>query len=660
MPDDREPWNQGVRGQQVLPLINLDCEVLRVPAGPGTGKTFGLKRRVVRILHPDGLGVASHRVLVCTFNRVIADELREEIAKELEPYGLDSPDVRTVRALAAGLANQMLRFLLPEESEAMIYDVRHAHPGIDELYDRTQSRAMRALREHEAGVGEHTALATAVRQWLTDHGVSLIGDLPRAVEAQLRGGDFGDQRYDHIIIDEFQDLTEVEIRLLLGLGSASVRIVAVGDRKQSIYAFRGNEGGGLEALPAMVGHEVTDHTMDECQRCPGAIVRLANDVMSIYNEPLRATQDNEGFIYQVHHRTPAAEQARIAREVVRTYRERPQDRHLVLVTRRKWGYDLRNAIRAIDASIQAPTVFSEDVLETWPTREAFIFLSIVGNGQDAAAMRDWISYREPDSEGRNWKAPHRNAAAYAWIKDTQGVLDIEKVRALAQLNERDLSGSGRGYVLGRLRRLVDLLESLPADANPADLVDHVLNPNLWVTDSSPEFARDDILRLHAEATELLEADSQLSIGSLVDRLRYRIATRQPLGVEEQPGIRIVTMWGAKGLTADFVYITGLCDEALPGPYDTESTGLTAGEYELEQLRLLYVSLTRAKKALVVSRPLKIKRGQVKPLHLSVRSAGSRFWQDLAQCRFFADIPAGHLPNSAPGESWLGNDLSVLE
>ena len=114
-----------------------------------------------------------------------------------------------------------------------------------------------------------------------------------------------------------------------------------------------------------------------------------------------------------------AEQARIAREVVRTYRERPQDRHLVLVeTRSKWGYDLRNAIRAIDASIQAPTVFSEGRSGDLANVRGVYFLSIAGNGQDVAAMRDWISYREPDSEGGIPEAPHRNAAAYAWIKQS--------------------------------------------------------------------------------------------------------------------------------------------------------------------------------------------------------------------------------------------------
>ena len=72
-----EPWNDGVEGTLVLPVINHDAPILRVEAGPGTGKTFGLVRRVERILHPDGLAASPSRVVVVAFNRVIAKQLEQ-------------------------------------------------------------------------------------------------------------------------------------------------------------------------------------------------------------------------------------------------------------------------------------------------------------------------------------------------------------------------------------------------------------------------------------------------------------------------------------------------------------------------------------------------------------------------------------------------------
>jgi superfamily I DNA/RNA helicase len=95
-----EPWNTDVRGEQVLPLINADAQTIRVEAGPGTGKTFGLARRVERILHPDGFAAKGRDVLVVAFNRVIAKQLSENIGARLKTFKHDGePAIRTIHAL---------------------------------------------------------------------------------------------------------------------------------------------------------------------------------------------------------------------------------------------------------------------------------------------------------------------------------------------------------------------------------------------------------------------------------------------------------------------------------------------------------------------------------------------------------------------------------
>lgn len=654
--DELPPWLVGVRGEQVIPLITEDHANLRVPAGPGTGKTFGLRRRVLRLLHPLGEGLAADEILVCSFNRVIAADLKAEIAEELAEHHLGLPAVRTVHGLAAALQGAMPRCLLPQEIEAMVYDIRERDPAISEAFV-DQRGALRALREHEAGLASHPALATAIREWLTAHGADLIGDLPRAVEARLRGGDFGDTRYRHVIIDEFQDLTETEVRLLLALRAEAGSVVVLGDKKQSIYAFRGNEGRGLEAFSELVDGPVHDHVMDECQRCPSEVVDLANDVMAIYHEPLQPVRGPGAQVHVLHFGTPHQEHERIATEAIRAYRAHPGKKHLVLVTRRRWGYAVRDAIRELDPEVTAQTVFAEDILETWPAREAFILLSIIGDPLDAASLRDWLSYQAPDAEGKNWKATKRNAPAYLNVWNEQGVLSLDRALALADRPLKEFGGSGRGRVHQRLLRLRELHKALPDDRSPRSIVDYLLDGDRWVVANStfPELAREDIDRLHREAACMLDEDATLSLKQIVEQLRARIATREPVGQAEDADVKIVTLWGAKGLTADFVYIVGLCDEALPGAHDPGATGLTAEEHELEQLRLLYVSLTRAKESLVISRPTKILRGEVPALGLA-RGPGSGYYQRLSVCRFFEDIPQAHFPASVNGATWAGLDL----
>src|SRR5215467_13148029 len=126
-----ESWNDGVRGTQVLPLINTDAETMRVEAGPGTGKTFGLVRRVERIMHPEGLGVSGKDVLVVAFNRVIAKQLGTEINERLQTFDHEgSPRIRTIHALCLEVIGEILRLLLPHEREAMVYDVLEKYSSL--------------------------------------------------------------------------------------------------------------------------------------------------------------------------------------------------------------------------------------------------------------------------------------------------------------------------------------------------------------------------------------------------------------------------------------------------------------------------------------------------------------------------------------------------
>jgi DNA helicase-2/ATP-dependent DNA helicase PcrA len=646
------PWLEDIHPGQVSPLIESDEPIIRVQAGPGTGKTLGIRRRVLRLLHREGLNVEPERVLVCAFNRAIAKDLEREIGEQLEPHALALPVIKTVHALCADIARSDARLLLPHEIEEMIYDVRMANPSVNARYDRRQAKAVRALREHEAGLVDHPALMSAVRQWLADHGAGLVGDVPRRVEAAMRGGETISHSYDHVVVDEFQDLTTTEAKVVVALRAEGGHLVAVGDRKQSIYAFRGNAEKGLAALPELVKGDIADHPMDECWRCPQEIVDLANAVMALENEPLQPVKGPGGQLHVVHFPSPEEEVKRIAQEALKTYLARPTDKHLVLVTRRKWGYELRSAIRELDSSAPVETIFAEDVLESWPAREAFIFLSILADPNEPVALRDWVAYQE-DDEGKGFKAPRRNAEAYLNLKERIGSLTVEKLVALRDEPVTTFRGRGRGQLYDRMHRLIDLLDRIDRDRPPSDVVADVFDPARWIDYTGPaaDLARDDLGRLLAESEKLLDEDPNLEV--LGRRLRYRIATREPLGEEPRGGIRIVTLWGAKGLTADWVYLVGLADEALPGPHDEDESGLELSEHLAEQRRLLYVSLTRARRCLVISRATKLRRGMVMALGLKRTGNGTRWHQDLKPCQFFEDVPQEALPASVSGASWVG-------
>jgi hypothetical protein len=189
-------------------------------------------------------------------------------------------------------------------------------------------------------------------------------------------------------------------------------------------------------------------------------------------------------------------------------------------------------------------------------------------------------------------------------------------------------------------------------------MDAVFQPARWITPTTieREIAEIDLPLLHSKALDILQdveqgtVDVTTQLRKVAQRLRYVVATREPLAASSDTDLQIATLWGAKGVTSDHVYVIGLCGEALPGERRDDYPGTEADHYE-EQRRLFYVSLTRARKTLVLSRAERILRPLAARLGLGVESGRGPF-ADLAMCPFLRDIRM-QLPQGVAGSSWSG-------
>lgn len=658
------PWNANVRGQQVRPLINLDDDTIRVEAGPGAGKTFGLVRRIHRILHPDGLGVAGGDVLVVAFNRVIAKQLRGDITQELTQFQHNGdPIIRTIHALCIEVIGGDLRLLMPHERDAMIYDILQLFPALRDDFERVED-ADQALKDHEAGNAEHLALWQATHNWLERHQARLISDLPGLMLARLRAGDFRERVYQHVIVDEFQDLTPGEQQLMFRLRRDGGSLVALGDRRQSIYKFRGNDRLGLGNLERLAGDEnpVTDVPMTECQRCPAPIVEAANRLMALADaEAMVPANAGPANLHVVTWADPAAEAAGMARAIFDNITAHPNDKHLVMVTRRQFGYALRTALAAIDDQIKVDLSFSEGLLESWAAREAFLLFGLLVD-PDRPTWRAWFAYRN-SADGRNFKASSRNAGAYLQLLEgAHDQITAPIVEALAREPRAQQRGAGGAFLWDRASRFVDLSNTFAIGAADAGaILRDIFSADRWIGDGyyKEASARLDLQLLGAKAEALLaevveripNATPLEQLREVARRLRQHIATSEPLNDDGESDLQVCTLWGAKGVTADHVYLLGVCGEAIPGQRRSEYPG-TEADYTDEQRRLFYVSITRSKRTLVLSRALRIRRGEAVQQGLSVGAAGGRFWAVLQMSPFLRDIlPV--LPDAVDGDQWGG-------
>jgi superfamily I DNA/RNA helicase/RecB family exonuclease len=249
-----------------------------VVAGPGTGKTEFLVRRAVHLI--ERVGVEADRLLILTFSRRSAAELTGRIRgrlqratggaraatfhsfaqRLLEIHGtgsdatlLTGPEqVRFVGSLLAsddpGLWPVPFRGLLAsptfaEEVADFLLRCRERLLGPAELADMADSRPdWRALpaffRRYES------ALRAARR---LDYGTLLV-DATRALERAEVADRVGDQ-HRYVLVDEFQDTSPAQARLL-ELATARHRAITVaGDPYQSIYSFRGAELRNMADFP---------------------------------------------------------------------------------------------------------------------------------------------------------------------------------------------------------------------------------------------------------------------------------------------------------------------------------------------------------------------------------------------------------------------------
>jgi superfamily I DNA/RNA helicase/RecB family exonuclease len=261
-----------------------------VLAGPGTGKTTTLVEAVVHRVQERGL--APEQVLLLTFSRKAAQELRERVTARLgrttrgalamtfHSYAyallrreLGGPDGAPLRLLSGPEQDLEVRRLL--EGEVLDGGVRWPAELRGALGLRGFRQELRdlLLRAQERGVGPDRLAAlgrergrpgwVAAAWFLRDYESRFDLDpfaevldyagLVRTAAALLEDDDELRRREREaravVLVDEYQDTDPAQVRLLRALAGDGRDLVAVGDPDQSIYAFRGADVRGVLDFP---------------------------------------------------------------------------------------------------------------------------------------------------------------------------------------------------------------------------------------------------------------------------------------------------------------------------------------------------------------------------------------------------------------------------
>ncbi len=228
--DAAEPLLAPNREQQAA--IDAGPDPVLVLAGPGTGKTRTLIGRVNRILDE---GVAPGAMLVLTFTRRAARELRDRLERDRQ--GGRVPRADTLHALAYEFWSEELGeapVLLSEESSRQVFAA--ANPDLTRPECKAAWSAFSLRRERMQG-----RITEPERLYLEYKAALNLVDYTDLLEFWLdQIGETEKYRYEHVLVDEIQDLSPLQLKLVISLAGPRGRgFFGIGDPRQSIYGFRG-------------------------------------------------------------------------------------------------------------------------------------------------------------------------------------------------------------------------------------------------------------------------------------------------------------------------------------------------------------------------------------------------------------------------------------
>ena len=595
-------WSKGLEGP-ALEIAGTPNSPLRVDAGPGTGKTFTLIRRVCRLLEE---GANPRRVLVSTFTRTSATDLKNSLA-ELGVDGAEAVRAGTIHGFCFGLLSREVvleqtgrvpRPLLNFEERFLLQDLHRDYFGSVRERDRRLkafNAAWARLQSDEPGWPHDPVdqqFHTDLMAWFRFHRAMHIGELVWLALQYLRENPTSQFRtaFDHVLVDEYQDMNRAE-QVLLDILAENSTLTVTGDEDQSIYSFRHAHPEGIQDFS--VHHPGThDASLLDCHRCPRRVIEMANALIARNQfrsprvlQPMETSP--EGEIYVVQWTTMEEEAQGLARFITQKIEggEVEPGRVLALSPRRQFGYRIRDALMGQD--VPAHSFFLEEELGRNPAnpdrcqaQEAFTLLTLLANPADLVALRCWCGFRSPSLNRGGW-------ARLREYCEQQGLSPRD---ALRHVSDGEISIPYVSRVVPRFQALETRLAELEP-LRGQELVDALFPLDQgWA----------EPLRTLSES----QAEGNCDASSLREVLRTVIA--QPELPTDVAYVRVMSLHKSKGLTADLVVVTGCIEGLIPFVPD----GLPiADEVQVaeEQRRLFYVAITRSRRILVLSSATRLPR-----------------------------------------------------
>ena len=585
---------------------------LLVLAGAGSGKTRVLTHRVARLIG-DG-GVDPHAILAITFTNTAAGEMRDRIGRLVGPRAraiwastFHSACVRILRREAeeAGYrrdfsiydADDQLRLIRrglvedevdpkrisPKMVQARISDAKSRLEGPDDLRAASfqDEIVVRAFRRYQDALRANGAMDFD----------DLLMITAQLLESNAAVRERWQTRFQHVLVDEYQDTNHAQYRLVRALGEPQRNVVAVGDDDQGIYSWRGADVRNILDFERDYpdAHVVA---LEQNYRSTGVILRAANAVVSHnpHRHPKRLwTAIGEGDPILAMSCRDEHEEARVVASEIDRGLGRGLSLSEIAVFYRTNAQSRAIEDQLVRRSVPYVVVGGPRFYERAEIRDLLAYLRVAANPADAVSL------------ARMMGAPRRGVGpgAIAKLEAFAAARDIPVGEALPFADEAPGLPPNQRAAIAEVAALIGDVRTGAEAGMPLDrLIELVLERSgmrdALVREGTFEAQGrvenlDEMVRV---AAEYEAGGEEVTLAGFLEGVALQADADL---VDESAGaVTLMTIHNAKGLEFDTVLITGLEEGLFPHVRSDTPEALE------EERRLFYVGLTRARRTLVLT------------------------------------------------------------
>ncbi len=590
---------------------------LLVLAGAGSGKTRVLVHRVAWLIQVEG--VSPYGILSVTFTNKAAGEMRSRI-EQLVGVPTRGMWVGTFH----GLAHRLLRAHwqeagLPQSFQVLDSDdqyrvIRRIHKAMELDENRFPPRQMQWFinaRKDEGQRSQHIEHKgdTFLRQQLAVYQayeeqcqrsglVDFAELLLRAHELWLHQPQLlahYQQRFQHILVDEFQDTNTLQYAWLRVLAGNSAHITIVGDDDQSIYGWRGARIENLQRFEKDFPGARTLR-LEQNYRSTGVILKAANALISNNDGRLGKnlwTDGSDGDAIQLYAAINEQDEARFVIEQIQGMIEQGAARNDIAILYRSNAQSRVFEERFIQSAIPYRVYGGLRFFERQEIKDALAYLRLCANREDDASF-DRIVNHPPRSIGERTQEVVRARArldkislwAAALAVQTGDCLNARACKALAAFMQTI-------NAMAMDVETLELGEQVEHTVQCAGLKEHYAREKGEKGQARLENL-DELVNAAREFTYEVEENEDLPpLAAFLSHAALEAGEGQ--AEEWQDCVQLMTLHSAKGLEFDQVFLCGLEEGLFPHKRSVEE----AGRLE-EERRLCYVGITRACKQLILS------------------------------------------------------------